>query len=306
MHDYAAYGLLIRSEIPLPELLAASSESLPTQRNVARPEAHIAVAEFDRRSPPSFAPDAAVWATPDSGFVDYPGTAAFLVRHGREILIDPHPDADPRLIRLFLLGPVLALLLHQRQFLVLHASAVRINGGVIAFVGEKGMGKSTMTAAFHARGHAMVADDLVAIDTDGALPLAYPGFPQLKLFPESAALLGGDTRTLPRVHPDFEKRSRSAKNGFATASLPLHRIFALHDADSFAIESISGATALMELVRHSYLLGFLEATGTMAAHFRQATTLAARVPIARLLRPRSLDALPGIVNLMERELERAA
>ena len=81
--------------------------------------------------------------------LEYPGAATFLIRGGREIVIDAAPGVEQRLIRLFLLGPALALLLHQRRFLVLHASAVMIDGAAVAFVAEKGMGKSTLAAALH-------------------------------------------------------------------------------------------------------------------------------------------------------------
>ena len=55
----------------------------------------------------------------------------------------------------------------------------------------------------------------------------------------------------------------------------------------------------MELVRHSYLLGFLQTTNSAATHFRQVISLASRVPVARLRRRRSLDAIAGVARLIE-------
>ena len=143
---------------------------------------------------------------------------------GCDIIIDASSEANPRLIRLYLLGPILAPALHQRGLLVLHASAIRIDGQAIAFVGDKGMGKSTMAAAFRARGYSLVADDLVAIDISGDVPMAYPGFPQLKLFPGSAALLDPRPGELPKVHPELDKRSCRSDEGFRTDRLPLREI----------------------------------------------------------------------------------
>ena len=62
----------------------------------------------------------------------------------------------------------------------------------------------------------------------------------------------------------------------------------------------------MELVRHSFLLAFLKATGSAEMHFRQATALASRVSVRRLIRRRSLDALPSVAALVEGQIERAA
>ena len=100
------------------------------------------------------------------------------------------------LLRLYLLGPALALLLHQRGFLVLHASAVSLDGGVVAFLGHSGHGKSTTAATLHARGAAIVADDVVAVDLGApGGPAALPGFPLLKLWPDAVTALGENPRT---------------------------------------------------------------------------------------------------------------
>ncbi|HET6248018.1 MAG TPA: hypothetical protein VFE47_10005, partial [Tepidisphaeraceae bacterium] len=223
MNDYAAYGLLIRSALALPELVEASTlNSASAPRPKGNADVLISISPPPDHAAADNASQDQTYATPDSAFIDYPGTAGYLITRGSEITITPTPNADDRLIRLYLLGPILALLLHQRQFLVLHSSAVSINGQTIAFVGEKGMGKSTMAAALHARGHALMADDLVAVDTRITPPLAYPGFPQLKLFPESAALLsGGDPTLLPKVHPALDKRARRTDGPFQADPLPL-------------------------------------------------------------------------------------
>src|SRR5665213_2392016 len=118
MDDYAAYGLTIRCDLPLPELLEASAfENAPAPWAQGGHCVRIRLTAFDRSVPPQFAPDAEVWATADYAFLNYPGVAAFLIRGGCEILIDVVPGAEERLVRLFLLGPALALLLHQRNFL---------------------------------------------------------------------------------------------------------------------------------------------------------------------------------------------
>src|SRR2546421_132869 len=72
------------------------------------------------------------------------GVGAFLVRGGREIVVDPAPGVEARVLRLSILGPAFGLLLHQRGRFVLHASAVASGGGVLAFAGGSGWGKSTL------------------------------------------------------------------------------------------------------------------------------------------------------------------
>jgi hypothetical protein len=307
MYDYAAYGLTICSEFHVPELVEASTNpSASAPRPKGEADVTVSLETIPRRQANNSGNEHCVWATSDEAFIDYPGTAAFLVRKGRQIIIDAQCGAEDRLVRLFLLGPVLALLLHQRKFLVLHASAVALGDEAVAFVGDKGMGKSTMAAAMLARHHPLIADDLVAVDTTAVLPLAYPGFPQLKLFPESAALLDPDPRHLPKVHPEFDKRARRTEERFETRALPLRRIFVLENGTEDCVQRLTQRQGFMELVRHSYLLGFLQATRSAVEHFQQATALASRVEVSRLIRRRSLEALPTIAKLVEDDVERAA
>jgi len=298
MHSYSAYGVIFDSQIPLPELIEAAGDDVAA----VLMRAQIRVGPVDRTRPPGADSSSAFWATPRAVFAEYPRVGAFLIEEGRQITIDPQPQIDPRIIRLYLLGPALAVLLHQRGFLVLHASAVKVAGGAVAFIGDKGAGKSTMAAAMHARGHELVADDIVAIDTAGSTPLAYPGFPQLKLFPESAAQLVEDADALPRLHPEFEKRAAKIGSRFAADPLPLRAVYELIDGDGEAIETPPPQQAFMQLVRHSYLLSLLSATGAAEAHFGQAVSVASRVPVGRLVRRRALENLPKVAKLVEQQV----
>src|SRR5690606_16473868 len=85
-------------------------------------------------------------------------------------------------IGLPLFGPVMACLLHRQGLLVLHGSAVVIDGEAHAFLGDKGSGKSTTAAALIAAGLPLVADDVVALDRleDGRLAVR-AAFPAMKL-----------------------------------------------------------------------------------------------------------------------------
>jgi hypothetical protein len=161
-----------------------------------------------------------------------------------------------------------------------------------------------MAAAMHARGHELVADDIVAIDTAGPTPLAYPGFPQLKLFPESAAQLVQDAAALPKLHPEFEKRAAKIGSRFAADPLPLRAVYELVEGPREMIQTPPPQQAFMQLVRHSYLLALLSATGAAEAHFRQAVSVASRVPVRRLVRRRAMEDLPAVARIVEQDVTR--
>ncbi len=57
-----------------------------------------------------------------------PDIARFLLNDGSEIVVAPESEAGDADIPIFILGTVFGILLHQREQIVLHASAVRVNG----------------------------------------------------------------------------------------------------------------------------------------------------------------------------------
>jgi hypothetical protein len=227
---------------------------------------------------------------------------AFLVRGGREVIVDPKPGADERVLRACVLGPVLGALLHQRGLLALHASTVAVAGEAIAFVGEKGMGKSTLAAALCARGHRLVADDITAVWFDEEdRPITYPGYPQLKLWPQAVAYLGDAPESLPRLEPGLEKRARPAASAFSTAPIPLKRVYVLDEGEGVKIETLSPQEALIELIQHSYGRRLLQ-TVRASSHFVQCTSVVRSVPVCSLRRPYRLSTLPKLSRMVEQDL----
>jgi hypothetical protein len=312
MFCYTAYGLGIRSDVVLPELgkpvtAIVSGPPAPARRAVNKPaDIVIRIGAVDRVRPESAAGDGQTWVCRDEACFHYSGTGTFRVTQGREVVVEPAAGAQDGELRLILLGPVLAVLLHQRGLLVLHASAVALTrSGVrqaVGFMGDKGAGKSTTAAALHARGHALIADDLVAIDLAGPVPQVWPGFPHLKLWPEAAASTLDDHDTvasLARVHPQFEKRSRPIAGEFHRERVPLAALYVLTDAGYEAAEPAAAREAFFQLVRHSYLARILHMTRATAAHFQQVTQVARTVPVRNLMRRRDLAGLPALAQLIE-------
>jgi hypothetical protein len=292
MYSYSAYGLGIESTLVLPELVES-------QR---RPDVCIRLGAVDLSPPPGVRVTEAGWGTPDQACMRIPGVGTFLVSHGKEIVLDPEPNLDESVYRLFILGAALGVLLHQRGFLVLHASAVVMDEGAVAFMGDKGQGKSTMVGELHRAGYPLLADDIVAVDPNSNVPRAYPGFPQLKLWPESVEQLGVSIEALPKVRPDLEKRSHVLEHGFAVDSVPVKRIFVLTDGDHEAIEPLSPQAKFMALVQNSYAIGILHETGTQASHFQQTLRVAKAVPVMKLVRRRSMELLPQVVRMIEESI----
>ena len=297
MFSYTAYGLGIHSFVPLPELIAEEQKADVVFRlgRVNGSSLHT-VDEMHR-----FKAD----SNEAHYFMD--GVGSFLARGGQEIIVDPRPDADERVVRLCLLGPALALILHQRQRLVLHASAVAAGDRAIVFLGGQGWGKSTLAAALHLRGHKMLADDVTAIQMDCDFPKVLPGFPQCKLWPDAVSALGASPENFPLLHPDFSKRAFRVTSGFPRGPLPLKHIYVLATGERLEIESLRPQEALLELIRHSYAARFgnhlLQATG-IALHFKQCVALVQNASLYRFRRPASLSVLDEHVSMLINDMSR--
>ena len=201
----------------------------------------------------------------------------------REIICSPCEGVPLETVRQLLLGQVMPLVLADRRRLVLHASAVRVGGGVLAFVGRTGMGKSTLAAAIASRGYSLVADDCLLVDVAGPGYVARPVNLGIRLH------AGRD-----------EKRRFTAEElgiGIATRSAPLRGIYLL-DPDARAsvlIEEFGRRAAVVELLSSAFQLGLDEPAHTRSM-FELLTDVAARVAVRRLSVPRGLEHLDAVVD----------
>jgi hypothetical protein len=293
---YEAYGLTIRSEIALPELPTVTKSPA---------EGDILIRWARLPAPPAFPDDTKryryVEPRPETAYFAWEKLGVFLVRDGQEILVDPCRNASHEEIRLPLLGILLGTLLHQRGLFTLHASAVAVGNGAVAFIGPKGAGKSTTAAALLRRGHGLVTDDVLALDVgqeEGVL--AYPAFPQVKLWPASADELGYDAHSLPRLSSEVDKRFLRSVKFVRQGTMPLTHIFLLHDGGDLVAERIRGNSAFATLMAESYAPRFLGSTASTPALFETCRRVANRVPIYRLQRPKDFSALPKVAHYLER------
>lgn len=298
MYSYNAYGLGIQSALLLPELVTRAD----TQVDVV-----IQLGKVDWPLAESTRTEFCFHITTTEAYFYWNQIGTFLVQDGKKIIVDPLPSVEDRLIRLPLLGTVLAVLLHQRGYLVLHASAVAINDGVVAFLGNKGQGKSTMAATLYARGHSFVSDDVVAIDISGTRePIVFPGFPQFKLWSEAVTpSLGDDPETLPQLASNYKKLARRAFDGFLYTSLPLKQICMLSEGSVPALKPLQPQEAIIQLIANSYVARFgnqlLKGVGA-STHLRQCTSIIKSVPIYCLERPLSLPVLQQVAQVVEDRL----
>lgn len=284
MYLYTAYGLTIQSARPLPELAPGGVR------------ADVLVHYAPPRLPADL-PAAGSTLTLDreAARLRIAGVGEFVARQGREIIVTPLPEADQRGLEIYVVTVLLPIILYQRRLLVLHASAVAIDGVAVAFVGQPGQGKSSTAAALFRQGHPLLGDDVLAVDLQAGHTLAWPGFPQIKLHGDVAATLGYTNGALQQIHPLEPKRSLSARQSFVEHALPLQAVFVLERGERTCVEPLQPAEALITLIPHLYVAH--QAQDQIG--FTQLTQLVQHVPILRLRRALNLATLPELVHMIE-------
>jgi hypothetical protein len=297
LHDYSVFGLHIRSELPLPELAVRQTE------NALAPDVHIRIGDAGAVAEARY-----IGPIFQVGIDDYRlevrNTARYRVRNGIEINVAPFPGSSARNVRLFLLGTVFGALCQQRRLLPLHASAIEVDGQCVAFAGPSGTGKSTLAAFFHDRGYTVMSDDICVVSLDPQRrPQAWPGIPRLKLWREAADALARDVTTLDIDYDGLEKYHFPIDRNTSQASLPLRRVYILHEARLPAqegIASLAGTAAFEALLANTYRRHLLAPMGQAAGHFAICTALIKHGGIYSAGRRKGFDVFAAEAEKLER------
>ena len=208
MPSYTLAGLTVASQQALPELLAAEGSEADWVFQVAH---GWPLEQFTTPVHDSIDAQGRVWlAIRRHGhryLLRFPGLADFVVlpSEGRVACV-PDTGVDDSTVRHLLLDQVVPHILALDGSLVLHASAVAVGEGAVAFVGHTGAGKSSLAASFASRGFPLLSDDFLLLREHAHGFLAVPSYPGLRVWPDSADLLAGQGYSLTRVAGSSDKQ----------------------------------------------------------------------------------------------------
>lgn len=306
---YAAYGHTFDSALALPELPERADAGDAAPDVSIRAASTLPAAPSTRGSTPR-----------PRGREPWLRVAAaaegYLLRFGRATTFGLSRDAGTVLtcierrdvgltdtVRHLLVDQVLPLALSHRGRLVLHGSAVVIDGRAVAFVGPGGAGKSTLTASLAAGGAAVLADDALVTGADGAAATIHASYPALRLWPDAAAGVGGGAA--PPVAGYTEKRRLGRGEGlaFVADAAPIARLYVVgpRAARRPRIDALSKREAVMALLTHSYVLD-TSAAERLGEQLNAACRLVDAVPVRALTYPRRFDRLPEVRDAILRDL----
>jgi hypothetical protein len=235
---------------------------------------------------------------PDGSLLFDPPEIGRALIFGNRIVVEARAGATPGELQAFVLGPILVLLGHVRDYLPLHASCVALPRGAAAFSGPARSGKSSLAAGLARRGHALVAEDVCMVALGDAQPLILASTPLVKLTRRSARQLRpGEARVHIR-HKQFFSMPGSGD----APSAPLEAIYFLEHngaTDAPCIRPIPPNQVLAQVHGAILMPAAAIALRGDAPLFAAAAKLAAAVRVARLVWPYDLARIDETLDLVE-------
>ncbi|HEX6389652.1 MAG TPA: hypothetical protein VFZ89_09400, partial [Solirubrobacteraceae bacterium] len=223
----------------------------------------------------------------------------------RVVTFAPHADTADTSLRHLLIDQVVPHLLAADGELVVHASAVAIDGGAVAFIGPSGSGKSSLAAACVQHGATLLADDFVLLREHDGGYVATVAYPSLRLWADSAEFFAGSADALPTVNGYSDKR-RWASEAPADTTLPLRAVVILGDppperGPACLATQVRGADAFAVLYRQGFRIARSDRERQRADLLRF-TELARTVPMIYLEHRRDYAAIGEVLAEVQRAL----
>ena len=239
-------------------------------------------------TPPVHAKD--YWCDENQFYLDIHGIAKYHVNIVENILtIEVYPElTNLDAINTWLYGTVFAYILQFKGYLVLHGSAVLVNGCAVVFSGDSGAGKSTTAVALVNLGYPLLTDDVVAIKyTAAGQMVLVPGPSRVKLWQDTLVRFGRTADGLKQVSNKDNKYELFISNYHAEL-VPICQFYELtksEDCNQIRIIEQSGSDKLANLIRNTYRYSMLRPMNKLPAHFVQIAQLAALIKVYVVVRP---------------------
>lgn len=205
--------------------------------------------------------------------------------------------------------PVMRMILHRLGHPSFHAAALVRNGSALLIMGEKGAGKSTLSAALQRQAWSLLADDLVRVQQFDGVWCALPGHRRSKLHEDVLDAFGIAPETLPLRWTMLS--GPSEKRLFATPDdgldmmtrAPIGAVWLMQprsdERDSAKVETLQGGGAVLTLLANGTPDPVDPGAMPRPALVRAVQGLIRQATVSRITMPdrldRLIDAAAGLV-----------
>lgn len=293
-YTYRAFGLTIASEIPV-----IGFEAAP----ITDPDVTIVEGPVPEQLENIVNSTEHFQSNDKELLFKYNPVGSSYVTDGNKITIQRAQGVKDSDISSIIVGICFGSILHQRRLLPLHASTVIFRNKCLVFAGKSGAGKSTLALAMIKAGGMLVADDVSVISFSSSIPAVIPAFPALKIWADSLSHLG--------ISPDglFEVRNEMNKyyfpvDRFVHEPVPINHIIILntHNYPDFEFHTIKGFEKFTLLKQYTYLFKNIPNNDLLINHFHLASRLASKIPVSRLIRPKTNLETAKLIEVVSKNI----
>lgn len=280
--SYWAFGLNIQSDIEFPEFVNAefeladlviSHQEVPKKLK-SKPlieQNHVAIND-------------------DEYYLEVENVAKYYAYQGKIIDVDINPRADSRTIRIYLLATVMAAVLHQRNCIPLHASAIKWKSGLVVITGESGAGKSTTVSGLVKSGYSIFSDDVIVLKQEKNKEVqARASYPMIKLWDDAIEKLQSELfkRRDFVVKPGYEKFGFFFHERFDVNPYHIKLIVVLKikEIDHIEYKELQGGDAFKEFMAQSYRPGLLHSNSLRALNYAMLVSILKNAKLVLVHRP---------------------
>ncbi|BCN29030.1 phosphoenolpyruvate carboxykinase (ATP) [Anaeromicropila herbilytica] len=229
------------------------------------------------------------FAINDNEFVcDIRDVAKYKITGGNLIQIDLYDKADMELVKVYLLGTCMGVLLLQKGMIAIHGSTIVVNNQAIIITGQCGAGKSTLSTALRLKGYPILSDDISPLTmVESGKVMSVPAFPNQRICHDTAIKLGIDTSKLERACSEDFKYNLDISKEFMNHPVELFGIIQI-------VPEIMEDVVLTELTKYEkveliksniYCNEFYSRMNYRPSYFKSIIDLANNIHTYRLLRP---------------------
>ncbi len=295
MYKYYGFGLNILSEIEMPELLVSDFDEHDVVIELGEvPQSVVGEKVFSRKF---------FSLGEDEYVLNVKDVCRYYALKGNKIIVQPHLKEvdDWKSIRVFLLGSVMAVILHQRSLLPMHSSAIVKDGKLVLFMGESGAGKSTLVANMVKKGFSVFTDDICILkQSENGQVTGAASYPIIKLWENSISLLEEDRFNREyKMRPHMQKFGQFFHDEFDKSRFPLSTLFILNPnnlSDKVTCRELKGVEAFKAIEKQAYRYRLVTGKVMRPIHFSIISNLVQNTKIYEISRPMQQKTIDQVYN----------
>jgi len=299
VYMYKVYGLKIKSEIKLKELLTLKNEEKENfDVNIL-----YGVASEDIKM--NINQNRLIGLSANNTWFHIKDVATYFIKNGKEIMVEPCNVSDFHMMKTYLMCSCLGFIMLQKEKVAIHGGVIAFDDRAVILTGDRGAGKSTLTTALRLKGYPFISDDVAATSLNNGIVIS-PGFPYQKLCEDAMDNMGIDKDICTSFKGDSKiKYLVPAHDSFLDRDVRLSAICELTIGDvlEVEIEELKGKEKLTKIISNIYRGEYIESLGGMTLkYFKQCIDIAKYIKFYRIIRPREGFTVEDQIKLIERDV----